>query len=413
MLTRKQHELIRFIQVKLEETGVSPSFEEMKEALDLKSKSGVHRLISALEERGFIRRLPNRARALEVLRQPEDVGTKAPPRAANVNSAAAVVRCLESTQPRVFTLENVGAYQHGKAYRLICQALDRGGYMWHAEVLNSADFGVPQTRRRLILRAVRDALLPSLPEPTRWVGWYAAIEDLIPTLPESQFAPWQLSRLAAAFDKGQELSQNIFVGGANKSQSFLDFAVENRPTIPGIRNENEPIMLVPADAATNQAGRAFIVSNAATMDMRDAGEPMVTVTATTHSKAAMLRAFLVSGGNSYTPILSGDAPSVKLGASPSTATGHRAWLVSNNQQEYSDGLRRDDEPSHSVTLQSGGRYRAWLQTGRVVKMTPRALARFQSFPDSYVLPDRASLACTIIGNAVPSLMMRRIVEQLI
>ena len=84
MLTRKQHELIRFIQVRLEETGVSPSFEEMKEALDLKSKSGVHRLISALEERGFIRRLPNRARALEVLKQPEDVTSKAPARADNV-----------------------------------------------------------------------------------------------------------------------------------------------------------------------------------------------------------------------------------------------------------------------------------------------------------------------------------------
>lgn len=97
MLTRKQHELIRFIQTRLEESGVSPSFEEMKEALDLKSKSGVHRLISALEERGFIRRLPNRARALEVLRQPEDVGAKAPARAANVNSAtAAVVRPPEA-----------------------------------------------------------------------------------------------------------------------------------------------------------------------------------------------------------------------------------------------------------------------------------------------------------------------------
>ncbi len=72
MLTAKQHELIRFIQERLKDTGISPSFEEMKDALDLKSKSGVHRLISALEERGFIRRLPNRARALEVLKQPED-----------------------------------------------------------------------------------------------------------------------------------------------------------------------------------------------------------------------------------------------------------------------------------------------------------------------------------------------------
>lgn len=73
MLTAKQHELIQFIQQRLEETGISPSFEEMKEALDLKSKSGVHRLISALEERGFLRRLPNRARALEVIREPADM----------------------------------------------------------------------------------------------------------------------------------------------------------------------------------------------------------------------------------------------------------------------------------------------------------------------------------------------------
>jgi len=78
MLTRKQHELLLYIDAKLSETGVSPSFEEMKEALDLKSKSGVHRLISALEERGFIRRLPNRARALEVLKMPEIKGAAVP-----------------------------------------------------------------------------------------------------------------------------------------------------------------------------------------------------------------------------------------------------------------------------------------------------------------------------------------------
>ena len=71
MLTAKQHELLRFIDARLRSTGVSPSFDEMREALDLKSKSGVHRLISALEERQFIRRLPNRARALEVLKMPE------------------------------------------------------------------------------------------------------------------------------------------------------------------------------------------------------------------------------------------------------------------------------------------------------------------------------------------------------
>jgi len=89
MLTRKQHELVCFINDRLAETGVSPSFEEMKEALDLKSKSGVHRLISALEERQFIRRLPNRARALEVLRMPERAEKK--PAKANLKPAPAPV----------------------------------------------------------------------------------------------------------------------------------------------------------------------------------------------------------------------------------------------------------------------------------------------------------------------------------
>jgi repressor LexA len=71
MLTRKQYELLRFINERLKEAGVPPSFDEMKDALDLRSKSGIHRLITALEERGFIRRLANRARAIEVIKLPE------------------------------------------------------------------------------------------------------------------------------------------------------------------------------------------------------------------------------------------------------------------------------------------------------------------------------------------------------
>ena len=83
MLTRKQHELLLFIHERLGQGGVSPSFDEMKDALGLKSKSGIHRLITGLEERGFIRRLPHRARALEVLRLPEglEAGRGRPPRA--------------------------------------------------------------------------------------------------------------------------------------------------------------------------------------------------------------------------------------------------------------------------------------------------------------------------------------------
>ncbi len=86
MLTVKQRELLQFIHDRLQDSGVSPSFDEMREALDLKSKSGVHRLISALEERRFIRRLPNRARALEIVKMPE--GAVAPPPARTMPVAA-------------------------------------------------------------------------------------------------------------------------------------------------------------------------------------------------------------------------------------------------------------------------------------------------------------------------------------
>lgn len=90
MLTPKQHELLAFINQRLSETGISPSFDEMREALDLKSKSGVHRLISALEERQFIRRLPNRARALEVVKLPDGIAdAPSPAKTAPVVPAAA------------------------------------------------------------------------------------------------------------------------------------------------------------------------------------------------------------------------------------------------------------------------------------------------------------------------------------
>jgi repressor LexA len=98
MLTRKQHELLTFIDRHLKSTGFSPSFEEMKEALQLRSKSGIHRLISALEERGFLRRRHHRARALEVVRMPDDlarapmVEARAEPAAGSAVFAPNVIR---------------------------------------------------------------------------------------------------------------------------------------------------------------------------------------------------------------------------------------------------------------------------------------------------------------------------------
>ena len=97
MLTRKQHQLLMFIHERLQEAGVPPSFDEMKDALELKSKSGIHRLITALEERGFIRRLPNRARALEILKLPEASGAGTSAAAATAAASASNVSPLAAS----------------------------------------------------------------------------------------------------------------------------------------------------------------------------------------------------------------------------------------------------------------------------------------------------------------------------
>ena len=106
MLTRKQNELLMFINKRLNDDGVSPSFDEMKEALHLKSKSGIHRLITGLEERGFLRRLPHRARALQVLKLPDAAAMPAP----NVTpllSRAGLAESREGFVPQIIRGEKV------------------------------------------------------------------------------------------------------------------------------------------------------------------------------------------------------------------------------------------------------------------------------------------------------------------
>lgn len=207
----------------------------------------------------------------------------------DISMAAAVVRALEAQQPQVFSLENVWQYRTFAAFRLICDCLGRMGYFWTYDHVNAADYGVPQTRRRLILRASR-GLLPHLPPPVPWVGWYAAIEDLLPTLPESKLAPWQLARLP------QELRGSVLVAG-------------------------------------------LLNTDCTRLTARDGDEPSFTVT------------------------------------------------TSHNQKDV----------------------RAWTPA-RVVAMTPRTLARFQSLPDWYQLPDKRTLAAKVIGNMVPPLLMQRVAE---
>lgn len=301
----------------------------------------------------------------------------------------AVCRFIEVLQPTVFTLENVYYYRKFDSFAYITETLFSLGYMVDWEHLNSADFGVPQTRMRLILRAVHGSLLPMLPEPEPWVGWYEAIEDLIPTLPESQFAPWQLERLP------EDLWEStLFAQGTSQDRRGNEYGIPRR-------SATQPAFTVTAN--TNQLGlKAFLMPGAGNTGrstskeckgIRLAEQPAMTVS-TLQGGGTMPRAFLVASGNASYPL------TMRSPIEPASTIKDRRVQV-----------RKADEPCFTITAGHKGDKRAWLENGRVVQLTPRALARLQSIPDEYKLPESKTLMCYVIGNAVPPKMYQKIIGQ--
>ena len=262
----------------------------------------------------------------------------------DIATATATARYIAHHRPQFVTIENVWLYRESEAWYIIARTLMAQGYQFRIDHVNMADYGVPQTRKRMIVQATLGNRLGML-SPThtetpqaglfgaglpRWVSWYEAIEDLLDTLPESEFAPWQLERLP------KEVSGNMMFSNHCGTDGYTTI---NR--VP----ETSPAFSV-------------VISG-----------------------ANQYRAVFVPGGN---------------------ASGFSA--------------RWQDSPSSTIgdVNRVGNLPRAFLphtQHGRVVKLTPRALARFQSLPDWYTLPERTGDAVTIIGNGVPSLFMQRVGER--
>lgn len=310
--------------------------------------------------------------------------------------ARACIRAIDGLRPPRVSLENVWGYRNFESFQMIYAALTAAGYQvrfWH---LNSANYGVPQTRKRLILVASLDSV-PVMPAATHapgvanritqgsmfeqfalspWVGWYEAIEDILDTLPVSAFAPWQLERL-------EKLELNTLVGNQ------FDGPNDNPNRMPQTAGPDYPAPAVMA--GDRNKIRAFL-ANCKDKNAYNGNSPLhghmvctrspVEPAATVMGQGPQPRAFLASGADSGHAREAGKLIVRGLDAPAGTVTA---------------GDARD--PS-----------RAWLETGRVVSMTVRALARFQSVPDSYELPESNGLGAKIVGNGVPPLLMQRVIE---
>ena len=282
------------------------------------------------------------------------------------------IEFVEVLQPEIVTIENVWGYRRFQAWRGgkkcegIQSALYRLGYWVSVEHVNAADMGVPQTRRRMIVRAIRGGMVPHLPQPKPWIGWYSAIEDILHTLPDSQFAPWQLARLP----------ENLV--------STILFMTEHHKHSPIGREGRGGIIPVtePANTVLTGSGSAKAFLMGKNQDKFGDGipyavEPAQTIGANEHGS----KAFIVDCQKAGDTI------------------GDRGLTI-----------RDGAEPCFTLTIGTGQRRpaRAYDGVGRVVAMTPRALARFQSFPDWYQLPESKTLAAKGIGNAVPPLVMQTV-----
>lgn len=143
----------------------------------------------------------------------------------DIDCARKVAEFIQVLQPKHFTLENVEAYRKSKSFHLIVEMLHKLGYFCNWQVLNAADFGVPQSRRRLILIAIKDGFIPSLPPKENHIGWYEAIKDKVHDLLDSKLADWQLKALP------KELTELLLLSGTY---------VSHNNKIPDMRSPSTP-----------------------------------------------------------------------------------------------------------------------------------------------------------------------------
>jgi DNA-cytosine methyltransferase len=331
-----------------------------------------------------------------------------------LSQAQAVCNVIEWVYPRYVVVENVMAYRTSISFENIVLKLNSSGYKTQWKVINSANYGIPQTRKRLLLVASRNdmpeyiwpaethhegpetsSLFNGLIKP--WVGWYEAVEDLIPTLPEAKFANWQLKRLPTDITSHFLMrSQNVYQEG---------------------KNQTRPIEWPAMTITANERPRALLAAvQGEQSDIFYDDEPAQTITSA-HGEAKY-RAFLFESKNANQQWGKGykeetqHSPTVTAYDRP--AHQPKALLVGDQRSHNGSKVisRLEEEPCLTIDTRPSGKWKSYLPEGRVVQMTSRALARFQSVPDSYKLSGHNTTNCIAIGNGIPSLIIKILTENM-
>jgi site-specific DNA-cytosine methylase len=288
----------------------------------------------------------------------------------DIDCARKVAEFIQVLQPKHFTLENVEAYRKSKSFHSIVEILHKLGYFCNWQVLNAADFGVPQSRRRLILIAVKDGFIPSLPPKEKHIGWYEAIKDKVHDLPDSDLAAWQWEALP------KDILDHLLVSPKKDGFHYTETRIER----PVTRSASELSPCLLADMPL----KAILLENTGARSDREL-----------QTRAA-------------------DEPCWTLRAMGQDGHYHRAnaLLIHPTDQRTMPVIDAVD-PAFTLTSNQGENIKALLENAKIKALDIACLAALQSFPPDYIWSGVKSVDGKGIGNSCCPLKIEKIARSVL